>query len=111
VVRKYRLYSFLTSALDGGEVVSVHAPAALCSPPPIETTVTIGLEVWWTSELVWTQRLEKISFASVGDRTLVIQSLDIIQAELARLLYTAGQSYQIRIKLPTLIFLAIYELI
>jgi hypothetical protein len=28
---------------------------------------------WVTSEVVWTQRLEEKSFASVGDRTPVVQ--------------------------------------
>jgi hypothetical protein len=32
-------------------------------------------EVGWASVLVWTQRLEKNSFASAGDRTPVVQSV------------------------------------
>jgi hypothetical protein len=33
--------------------------------------VPIGKEAGWATELIWTQRLEEKSFASVGDRTLV----------------------------------------
>jgi len=29
----------------------------------------------WASEMVWTQRLEEQSFASVQDQTLVVQSV------------------------------------
>jgi hypothetical protein len=34
-----------------------------------------GEEVEWASELVWTQTLEKKSFASAEDQNLVIQSV------------------------------------
>jgi hypothetical protein len=34
--------------------------------------VLIGQAAWWASKLVWTQRLEKESFASVRDRTPVV---------------------------------------
>jgi hypothetical protein len=36
---------------------------------------TTGQESGWASELVWTQRLEEKSFASDGDRTVVVQSV------------------------------------
>jgi hypothetical protein len=48
-----------------------HAPAALYSRG--RTPVPIGQEAGWASELVWTQRLEEKSIASVGDRTPVVQ--------------------------------------
>jgi hypothetical protein len=56
-----------------------HAPAALYPPgkgPPIPVVQEAG----WAPELVRTQRLEEESFASVGDLTLVVQSVvvDII---------------------------------
>jgi hypothetical protein len=37
--------------------------------------VPIGQEAGWDPEPVWTQRLEEISSASVGDRTPVVQSV------------------------------------
>jgi hypothetical protein len=37
--------------------------------------VPIAQEVGWTSEVVWTQRQEEKSFASVGDLTPVVQSV------------------------------------
>jgi hypothetical protein len=37
--------------------------------------VPTGYEAGWTSELVWTQRLEEKSFASAEDRVPVIQSV------------------------------------
>jgi hypothetical protein len=54
-----RIYSslFLTSALDGGERLASRPGRTHCT------------EAGWTSELVWTQRLEEKCFASAGDRT------------------------------------------
>jgi hypothetical protein len=69
--RRYNSYSFLTSALDG--VVSV-TPWQHFTPGK-EFPVTSWQEVRWASELVWTQRLEKESFASAGDLTPVAQSV------------------------------------
>jgi hypothetical protein len=37
--------------------------------------VPIGQEAGWTTELVWMQRLEGKSFATTGDRALVVQSV------------------------------------
>jgi hypothetical protein len=71
--RRYSSYSFLTLALDGGEW-SASCPSRalpLGKGPPVPT----GLEVGWTPEPVWTQRLEEKSCASVGDRTMVVQSV------------------------------------
>jgi hypothetical protein len=45
------------------------------SPPGEGPPVPIAQEAGWAPELVWTQRLEEISFASAGDRTPVAQSL------------------------------------
>jgi hypothetical protein len=56
-----------------GRVVTV-TPRPRFTPgkgPP----VAIGEEAVWTSDVIWTQRLEEISFASVGDQTPVVQSV------------------------------------
>jgi hypothetical protein len=45
----------------------------LCFVPGTGPLVHTGWEAGWTSELVWTQKLEEKS--SAGDRTLVIQSV------------------------------------
>jgi hypothetical protein len=47
-----------------------HALASLY--PQERTPVLTGQEAGWTTELVWTQRLEKKSFASARDRTLIV---------------------------------------
>jgi hypothetical protein len=64
--RKYRSYSFVTSALDG--VLSAS------NPWPRFTSgkglpLPIGSEAGSASVLVWTLRLEEKSFASAGDQT------------------------------------------
>jgi hypothetical protein len=51
-----------------------HAPAAFLSSVK-EPPVPIGQEAEWAPEPVWTQRLEEKSSASVGNRTLVVQSV------------------------------------
>jgi hypothetical protein len=69
--RRYSSYSFLTSALDGGEW-SASRPGRALSPgkgPP----ESIVQEAGWAPEPVWTQSLEEKS--SVGDRTPVVQSV------------------------------------
>jgi hypothetical protein len=66
-------YSFLTSALDGGEWSESRPGRAL--PPGKEPPVSIVQEAGWASEPVWTQRLEEKSSAFVGDRTPVVQSV------------------------------------
>jgi hypothetical protein len=66
--RRYRFYSYLTSALDGGEW-SASRPGRALPPVPIEQ------EAWWAPEPVWTQRLEEKSSASVGVRTPAVQSV------------------------------------
>jgi hypothetical protein len=48
--KRYSSYSFLTSALDGGEVVSV-TPRPRFSPGK-GTSVHIGYGAWWASELI-----------------------------------------------------------
>jgi hypothetical protein len=65
-------YSFLTSALDGGEWSASRPGRAI--PPGKGPPVHIGQEAGWAPEPVWMQRLEEISSASVGDRTPVVQS-------------------------------------
>jgi hypothetical protein len=69
----YSSYSFLTSALDGGEWSASCPGRAL--PPGKGLPVPIGQEAGWAPEPVWTQRLEEKSSASVGDRTPVVQSV------------------------------------
>jgi hypothetical protein len=71
--RKYSSYSFLTSALDGGEWSASRPGRAL--PPGKDPPVPIEQEDGWAPEPVWTQRLEEKSSASVGDRTPVVQSV------------------------------------
>jgi hypothetical protein len=51
-----------------------HAPCRAL-PPGEEPPVPIGQEAGWAPEPVWTQRLEEKSYASVGDRTPVVQSV------------------------------------
>jgi hypothetical protein len=70
--RRYSSYSFLTSALEGGEWSASRPGRAL--PPGKESPVPIVQEVGWAPEPVWTQRLEERSFASVVDRTAAVQS-------------------------------------
>jgi hypothetical protein len=50
-----------------------HAPGALT--PGQGSPVPTVQEAGWALELVWTQRLEGISFAAAGDRTPVVQSV------------------------------------
>jgi hypothetical protein len=64
--RRYSSYSFLTSALDGGEWTASRPDRAL---PP----VPIGQEAGWASEPVWTQGIEEKSSAPVEDRTPIVQ--------------------------------------
>jgi hypothetical protein len=71
--RRYSSYSYLTSALDGGEWSASCPGSAL--PPGKEAMVPIGREAGWAPEPVWTQGLEEKSFASVGNRTPVVQSI------------------------------------
>jgi hypothetical protein len=71
--RKYSSYSFLTSALDGGEW-SASRPGRALAPgkgPPVQ----IVQEAGWASEPVWTQRIEEKPFASAGDRTLIARGM------------------------------------
>jgi hypothetical protein len=63
--RRYSSYSYLTSALDGGEW-SASRPGHILLPGK-EPSVSIGQEVGWDLEPVWTQRLEEKSSASVRD--------------------------------------------
>jgi hypothetical protein len=65
--RRYSSYSFMASALDGGELSASRPGRVLSSGkgPP----VPIVQEAGWAPELVWIQSLEEKSFASAGDRT------------------------------------------
>jgi hypothetical protein len=65
--------SFLTSALDRGEWSASRPGRAL--PPGRGPPVPILQDSGWAPEPVWTQKLEEKSFASVGDRTPVVQSV------------------------------------
>jgi hypothetical protein len=68
---KYSSYSLLTSALDWGEWSASRPGRAL---PPVNDS-RYPLDSGWASELVWTQKLEKKSFASAGDRTSDVKSI------------------------------------
>jgi hypothetical protein len=72
-VRRYGSYSYLTSALDGGEWSASRPGRA--SPPGKGPPVPIGQETGWAPEPVWTQGLEEKSSAPVGDRTPIVQSV------------------------------------
>jgi hypothetical protein len=71
--RRYSSYSFLTSALEGGEWSASRPGRAL--PQGKEPTVPIVQEAGWAPEPVWRQRLEEKSSASVGDRIPAVQSV------------------------------------
>jgi hypothetical protein len=71
--RRYSSYSFVTSALEGGEWSASRPGRALLpgKEPPVPTVQEAG----WAPEPVWTQRLEEKFSASVGDRTPAVQSV------------------------------------
>jgi hypothetical protein len=69
--RRYISYSYLTSALDGGEGSASRPGRAL--PLRKGPPVPIGQEAGWASEPVWTQGLEEKSSAPVEDRTSIVQ--------------------------------------
>jgi hypothetical protein len=71
--RRYSSYSFLTSALEGGEWSASRSGRAL--PPGKEPSVPNVQEAGWAPEPVWTQRFEEKSSAFVGDRTPAVQSV------------------------------------
>jgi hypothetical protein len=70
--RMYSSYSFLASAIDGGEW-STSRPGR-SSPMGKGLPVLIRLEAGWASEMVWTMRLDEKSFTSAGDETPVVHS-------------------------------------
>jgi hypothetical protein len=70
--RRYSSYSFLTSALEGDEWSASRPGRPL--PPDKEPPVPTVQEAGWATEPVWSQWLEEISSASVGDRTRSFQS-------------------------------------
>jgi hypothetical protein len=70
--RRYSSHSFSTSALDGGEWSESRPGRALA--PGKEPPVPIVQEAGWAPESVWTQKLEKKSFASAGDSTSTTRS-------------------------------------
>jgi hypothetical protein len=69
--RRYSSYSFLTSALEGGEWSASRPGRTL--PPGKEPPVPIVQEAGWAPEPVWTQRLGKESSSPVGVRTPAAQ--------------------------------------
>jgi hypothetical protein len=69
---EYSFYSFLTSALDGGEWSTSRPGRAL--PRGKDPPVPIAQEAGWATEPVWTQRLEEKSFAPAGDLTPIDRS-------------------------------------
>jgi hypothetical protein len=70
---RYSSYSFLTSALDGGEWSSSRPGRAL--PTQKAPPVPIVQEAGWAPDPVWTQRLEETLFAPAEDWTPVVQSV------------------------------------
>jgi hypothetical protein len=70
---RHSSYPFLTFSLDGGQWSASRPGHAL--PPGKGPPVPTGQQPGWAWELVWTQRLEKKSFSSAGNRTPVIQSV------------------------------------
>jgi hypothetical protein len=88
--RRYSSYSFMTSALDGGDW-SASRPGHVLPPgkgPPVPT----GQEAGWAPEPVWTHRLEEKSSSPAGYRTSIAWSSspypDTILTELPRHLNT-----------------------
>jgi hypothetical protein len=71
--RRYSSYSFLTSALEGGEWSASRPGRAL--PPGKEPPVPTVQEAGWAPEPVWTQRLEERSSTSGRDQTPAVQSV------------------------------------
>jgi hypothetical protein len=68
----YSSYSFISSAVDGGEWSASRPDCAL--PPLKEPPVPIGQEAGWAPVPVWTQRLEEKSLSSARDRTSITRS-------------------------------------
>jgi hypothetical protein len=66
----YSSYSYLTSALDGGEWSALPTPGGKNPQYPLGRRLAA-----WAPEPVWTQRLEEKSSTSVGDRTPVVHSV------------------------------------
>jgi hypothetical protein len=92
--RRYSSYSFLTSALEGGEWSASGPGRAL--PPGKEPPVPVVQEAGWALEPVWTQRLEGKSSASVWDRTPAVQSVVRHYTDWAsRLLYRSVSAIKI----------------
>jgi hypothetical protein len=71
--RRYSSYSFLTSALEGGEWSASRPGRSL--PPGKEPPVPIVQEAGWAPEPVWRQRSEEKYSASVGDLTPAAESV------------------------------------
>jgi hypothetical protein len=71
--RRYSSYSFLTSALEGGEW-SASRPGRPLPPrkdPPVPTVQEAG----WAPEPVWAQRLGEKSSASVtGSNSIILKN-------------------------------------
>jgi hypothetical protein len=67
--RMYSSCSFTTIALYGGKWSSSCPGRAL-------PTVAVVQETGWAPEPVWTQRLDKKSLVSVGDRNPVVHFVD-----------------------------------
>jgi hypothetical protein len=88
---KVNSYSFLISALDGGEWSASRPGRAL--PPENGPPVPIEQEAGCAPEPVWTQRLEEKSSASVGDRTPVVQSVVRHYADWATLAPTYTRTF------------------
>jgi hypothetical protein len=74
--RRYSSYTFMTSALDGGEWSALRPGRAL--PPGKGPPLPIGQEAGWAPEPVWTQWLEEKSSCLCQESNLdrlIIQSV------------------------------------
>jgi hypothetical protein len=71
--RRYSSYTFIFTALEGGEWSASRPGRAL--PPGKEPPVPTVQEAGWAPEPVWTQRVEENSSANVGNRTQAVQSV------------------------------------
>jgi hypothetical protein len=86
--RRYSSYTFMTSALDGGEWPASRPSPAL--PPGKGTPTPIGQEAGWAPEPVWTHRREEKFSAFVGDRTPFVLSVVKYTYWATRLLFVSN---------------------
>jgi hypothetical protein len=91
----YSSYSFLTSALDGGEWSGSRLGRAL--PPGKGPPVPIVQEAGWAPETVWTQRIEEKSFAPARDRTPIARMIYVTVQLAAKVITFCNLFYSVSI--------------